>query len=66
MSKPNRVITNMSKNPWTLDSTHQQQSAAEAREMALEDEGKQARITSYKYGSRKAPRRAWNVWVIEN
>ena len=63
MTNPNRVIANMSKRPWTL--IHGYYNELEARQHAarLTAEGKRARVTSYKYGSRKSPRRGWNVWT---
>jgi hypothetical protein len=63
MTNPNRVIANMSKRPWTL--IHGYYSRPEAMEHAarLKAEGKKVRVTSYKYGSRKSPRRGWNVWL---
>ena len=63
MSKPNRVVANMSKNPWTLIHGYYVQHEAEAHAERLRAEGKDVRVTSLKYGSRKAPKRGWNVWT---
>ena len=65
MSNPNRTLANMSKNPWILQKTWTFSSEAHAHADQLKAGGRKARVTSYKYGSRDNPRRAYNVWMVE-
>jgi len=63
MSKPNRIIANLSKRPWMLHGVFSNRGTAQETAERLRAEGNKVRITSYKYGSRKEPRRGWNVWT---
>ena len=67
MSNPNRVLANMPKNPWHIVGGYRTRSEAEAAAAQLQTEdGKKTRITSYRYGPRKAPKIGWNLWTVEN
>lgn len=65
MSNPNRVLANMSKNPWHIVGGYRTHSEAEAAAAQLQAEGKKTRITSYRYGPRKAPKIGFNLWTVE-
>ncbi|MFN9112563.1 MAG: hypothetical protein ACK5XN_21055 [Bacteroidota bacterium] len=64
MTNPNRVLANMSKNPWTLVQTFTTRPEAAAKAEELKALGEKVRVTSYKYGSYDNPRRSWNVWKV--
>jgi hypothetical protein len=65
MSNPNRVLANMSKNPWHIVNGFRSLGEAEAEAKKLKAEGKKTRITSYRYGPRKAPKIGFNLWTVE-
>ena len=66
MSNPNRVLANMSKNPWHIVGGYKTLSEAEAAAAQMrEEDGKKTRITSYRYGPRNAPKMGFNLWTVE-
>jgi hypothetical protein len=65
MAKPNRVFANMPKRPFELVATMDNMFAAEDKRDELKAQGFDAKVTSYVYGSRRRPSRAYNVWKRE-
>ena len=66
MSNPNRVFANMSKKPWHIVGGYKTHSEAEAAAVQLRlEDGKTTRITSYRFGPRKAPKIGFNLWTVE-
>ncbi|AKF13643.1 hypothetical protein PHIN3_380 [Sinorhizobium phage phiN3] len=68
MSKPNRVVANMPKNPFErvfLFPAPKNEAEAEAAVEELKAQGFDAKYTRYKFGSFKKPQFAWNVWKRE-
>lgn len=62
MSKPNRVVANMSKNPWTP--VHASRDRTEVQKVAdtMTSEGKKVRVTSCKCGPRGP--KGWKQWTV--
>ena len=66
MSKPKPFFATLSKNPWQIVGGYYTRSEAEAAAAQLQaEDGKKTRITSYRYGPRKARKNGFNVWVVE-
>ncbi len=66
MSKHNRVVANLPKNPFELVPVfvkNEAEAAAAVEELKVQ--GFDAKYSRYKYGSFKKPSFGWNVWKRE-